>query len=443
MKNLINQFNRQDAYLVISDYPEKSLYGEKNYGIAWHTKELLEPIATKYNIKFVVLAEKGENDKPELYANGKILVLRVFDPNHHSLYPTVLKWLNIFNKIKSVNVHSEFCANGGLINQALLVPFLLLIKLAKKDIIYFSHNVVLTLNNIAPHLNLKNGSITVRFLNACLKLYYKTLNILVNRFVVMDEVIYNRLSHFVSGKKITLIPFWIKKNSANITKEQAKKILGFKENDIILLDFGFITYYKGADWIIRVFKELQHKKIFKNVHLILAGGPAYSLKNRAYYKSYFEKVMNSIKNEKRIHITGFVPEERINTYFAAAECIVFPYRGLIGGSATLTKTISCQKPFIVSKPMVELLENNDIKQILDKYEVKPEFMAFEYNSKSFYQAFERIFNMNWQKTTKDILKEIAKKRSASRWIINCYNELYNRHEYFKKFFSKTQFAFSK
>lgn len=432
MKNLINQFNRQDTYLIISDYPESSSRGEKNYGIAWHTKELLEPLAKKYGVRFVVLAENGVNNKPELYQDGKILVLRVFDPNHHSLYPTVLKWLNAFNKINSVHVHSEFCANGGIINQVLLIPFLLLIKIAGKQINYFSHNVVLTLNNIAPHLNLKKGSFIVNFLNTGLKFYYKSLDLLVDRFVVMDEVIFKRLSNFVSSKKITLIPFWIKKSLTVIPQEQAKKTLGFKKNDIILLYFGFITYYKGADWIIRTFKELKNTKLFRNVHLVMAGGPAYSLKDQAYYKTYFEKVMQSVKDEDRIHITGFVPEEKVDTYFAAANSVVFPYRGLIGGSATLTKTIGYQKPFIMSQPMHELLENDDFKNVLARNKTDINLLSFEYNHKSFYKAFERSTYKDWQIIVQKILEEIGKKRGMSRWVTNCYNELYSHDKHPKK-----------
>lgn len=442
MNKLIDRFNNSNTYLIISDYPEKSLRGEKNYGIAWHTKELLEPLAKKYGVQFVVLAEKGANEQPELYQNKKILVLRVFDSNHHSLYPTVLKWLNTFNKIKLVHVHSEFCANGGLINQILLIPFLFLIKITGKRINYFSHNVITSLNNIAPHLNLKKGSIIVQLLNMCLKYYYKSLNLLVDRFVVMDEVIFKRLSRFVNAKKITLMPFWIQKNRQTISQKRAKKILRFKNNDIVLLCFGFITYYKGADWIIRTFKELKYRKLFKNVHLVLAGGPAYSLKDRTYYKEYFEKVTQSVKKENRIRITGFVPEKNVSTYFAAADCVVFPYRGLIGGSATLTQTISYQKPFIVSQPMHELLENSDFKEILKKHSLKTDYLSFQYDHESFYQAFKHSRQTTWQNKVKTVLLEITEKRSISRWIINCYNELYRHHEYTKKTIAKAKLSFS-
>lgn len=443
MKNLIERFNTKKTFLIISDYPEKSLHGEKNYGIAWHTKELLTPLAKKYGISFVVLAEKGENNKPELHQNGKILVLRVFDSNHHSLYPTVLQWLNVFNNVKFVQVHSEFCANGGLINQILLIPFLFLIKLTGRHISYFSHNVISTLNDIAPHLNLKNGSPVVKALNMGLGFYYKSLSLLVNQFVVMDQVIFKRLANFVGSKKIIYLPFWIQNTPCRLSKNKAKTLLGFKKQDKILLYFGFITYYKGADWIIRTFKELKQKKAMQNVHLVMAGGPAYSLKDRRYYKEYYEKIQSSFKKSDRIHITGFVPEDKINSYFYAADCAVFPYRGLIGGSATLTQAISYKTPFILSQPMHELLENEDFKRALEKKGVDEDYISFSYDHKSFYQAFQRSQTKKWKKTILAIIQDISKQRNMSHWVINCYNQLYRIHEYHKKTVSKARLVFSR
>src|SRR3989338_3366133 len=57
MKKLIDQFNHLDVSLVISDYPDSTVGGGKNYGIAWYTKETLEPLAKRYNRRFVVLGK--------------------------------------------------------------------------------------------------------------------------------------------------------------------------------------------------------------------------------------------------------------------------------------------------------------------------------------------------------------------------------------------------
>src|SRR3989344_4871124 len=103
--NIIKQFNDESVNLIISDYPERVSPGEKNHGIAWHTHETTVPVANRLGSRFVVLAEKGKNHFSELHANKRILVLRVFDQKHHSLFPTILKWLLTFSKIKKVFIH--------------------------------------------------------------------------------------------------------------------------------------------------------------------------------------------------------------------------------------------------------------------------------------------------------------------------------------------------
>ena len=216
MNKLVNKFNQEDVVLVVSDYPSAGK-GEKNHGIAWYTQQLLEPLVKEYNLRFVVLGEKSHNNQPKTYQNDKILVLRVFDKKHFSLFPRILRMLMIFNKIKKVDVHSEFCANGGIKNLVLLLPFLLLIRMRGCQITYFAHNVVRDLDSLAPHLGFKKDSLIVKLLNFGLKFYYKVLSLLVNRFVVMDEVIYNRLAEVVNPKKISLNPIWIEPRKATLS----------------------------------------------------------------------------------------------------------------------------------------------------------------------------------------------------------------------------------
>jgi hypothetical protein len=134
MRNMnFKKFNNKETILVISGWPEVTGRKQNSYGIAWYTKETIEPIAKRYGQKFVVLCETNHNNKPRITADGKILVLRIFDQKHKSLYPRILRYLAMFSKVKRVMVHSEFCTNGGIKNFVLLIPFLLLILFAQAE----------------------------------------------------------------------------------------------------------------------------------------------------------------------------------------------------------------------------------------------------------------------------------------------------------------------
>ncbi len=441
LQKLINEFNRQDTYLIISDYPEKSLRGQKNYGIAWHTKEIIDPIAKQYDTKFIVLAEMGFDNSPKLYQNGKILVLRVFDQKNPTLFPVILRWLLKFNHVKFVHVHSEFCANGGIKNLILLLPFLTLIKLNNKHLTYFAHNVVTNLSGIAPHLNISKDSLKFKVLNKGISVYYKLLGILVNQFVVMDEAIKTRLSNFTDDKKIFLNPFWVGKTSNKYTREKARNDLKIKNDEILLLYFGFVTHYKGADWIIKTVKKLREKNEFKKVRLILAGGEAYSLKEKAYYKKYYQNLIKVTRGEPNILITGFVPEEKIETYFKASDLTVFSYRGLIGASGSLLHAIKYNKPFILSHKMGQILDNQTAQTALLQSGLSKSDLLFSHNQKSFEKLLLNfIKNRKYRNSLASFSENFAELRSQKNLMSICYQTLYNPYNSIKSISKKLVIA---
>lgn len=425
MKNLIKSFNRADTHLVISDYPEKSLRGEKNYGIAWYTKELVDSLAKYHGVKSVVLAHRGFTNKPEIHENNKILVLRVFDNNHHSLFPRILRWLMIFNNISTVHVHSEFSADGGLKNYMLLIPFLLLIRLTGKKIIYYNHNVITDFQMIAQHLNIDRFPFLVFLLNQLIGIYYRLLNIITHNLVVMDESILNKLMLYIKQDKIILNPFWVHKPTHIPNEKTARKNLHIQKNEFVLLFFGFITHYKGADWLIETMTKINKLKKFKHIRLILAGGKAYSLKNKTYYQKYYYDLLKKIKNTK-ISITGFVPEQKIAQYFQASDLVVFPYRGLIGSSASLIHAISYHKPFILSQPMEQILLSEDFQKSLNENKLTLNDVVFEHTYISLKNKLEKYMdNKNTDKLI-SLSNSIARKRDFKIMLANCYKNLFNQ-----------------
>lgn len=459
MTNLIKRFNKKDTFLIISDYPEQSRYGEKNYGIAWYTKTLLEPLTKKYGTRFVVLAEKTQlYTKPELHANGKILVLRVFDPTQHSLYPTILRYLLMFTNIKKVQIHSEFCTNGGMKNFMLLLPFLLLIKATGKDITYFAHNVVTKLNAIAPHLGMKKNSLKVKTLDFLLPIYYRLLGLVVKDFVTMDSVIQERLSHFVNKKRVLLHPFGIvnkrlpelgsgSRSQNKFGMTSSRKKLGVKKDEFVLLYFGFITYYKGADWVISTVKHLQKQKKYKHIKLVLAGGEAYSLKDKPYYQKFYKKLLKETgchaelvsaskrsrnkfgmtnkgmtKKKQRITITGFVPEKQMSTYFEASDLVVFPYRGIIGSSACLSHALAFRKPFIMSSGMSVVL--NNVQTYLQNNDLTNKDLVFDHTIASFKRVLDNAMQIETRKKLIQFSANVAESRDADMLLQKCYTEVY-------------------
>jgi glycosyltransferase involved in cell wall biosynthesis len=241
----------------------------------------------------------------------------------------------------------------------------------------------------------------------------------------MDQVIKERLSLFVSPNRIVLSPFWIKKTAYPLSSAKAKTKLGYSKNEFVIMSFGFVTYYKGADWIINAVKKIQQQNQFKNIRLILAGGPAYSLKDKSYYEKYYAQLLEIASNNKNITITGFVPDEQIGLYFKAADLVVLPYRGLMGASGTLTHAIAYNKPFIISDSMKNILLNEDISFVLKKVGIQLSEVAFKHTSSSFAKILIRAQNPGFIQKLNMLSSEIAKERSYKKLVLNCYNRLYS------------------
>lgn len=414
MKRILEQFNRQDTYLIISDYPELISGGEKNHGIAWYTRETTEPFAEKYGHRFVILAEKGKKNEPETHADGKILVFRVFDQKHHSLFPTILRWLFIFSNIKKVYIHSEFCTSGGIINFVLLIPFLLLIKAMGRQIVYFEHNVVSRFDSIAPHFNLKPNTLKIALFNIGIRWYYRVLGIIVDRIIVMDKILQERMGQFVNPKKVTCMPIWVEKKTSELTKSEARKKLCIKQNEYLILYFGFITWYKGADWLaeqIKTIAQKQGERAKRKIRLILLGGEAYSLKDKPYYKKFYQQLL--AKTNHVISITGFVPDSQVSKYFAACDLVVYPYRGYFGASGALNYALSFGKPFLLSSNMSGIFQNSDIMGVVKNCGLKPKDLLFEMNTKSFQTKLKTSLEDKNLAKLKEVSEKLAQKRSIN------------------------------
>lgn len=431
-KKLIEQFNKPDTHLVISGYPLRNGEGN-NYGISWYTKETIEPIAKKKNARFVVLAETNHNNEPKCYQDGKILVLRVFDQRHLSLYPRILTWLSTFNNVKNVYVHSEFGANGGIKNFMFLVPFLLLIKLTGRNVTFFAHNFVESFDTIAGHLNFKKGSIKINVLNTLVKLYNKSLGIVVDRFVVMDEAIKTRAEKYINAAKLTSIPIFVRKPLKKVSQEQARKELGIPKDDFVLLYFGFVTMYKGADWIIDEVRKLKNIPINgKKIRLIVAGGEAYSLKDKKHYIEFYKKQLAIAARHENITITGFVPEDRIDSYFQAANVAVFPYRGLIGASGALTYALSNHTPFIMSSDLSPMLNDPNVQTLLTKSEITSKEVRFKLTTDSFTKKLRELIGSSLLSKMALFSKQLASARSYKKWVEDYHSTIFSTPKKSKK-----------
>jgi len=413
MKEIIEQYNNQNTILIISSYPDKK-EGIKNLNaVAWYCQKTLHQISKIKKQNFVVLAEKINEDNSRMGSvkNGRILVVRCWQRNSPFLFKDLICWLAKFNQIKTVNIQFEFSMFGGLLTTVFLLPFLLATKLLRKKIVLTLHHVVLDLNTLSGHLNLEKGSLFSRFFNFLLSAFYKIAGSSADKIIVLDRELEKRLTRYVAGEKISTVPIGIEENPKFINKQEARKRLGLAKKDFVILFFGFLTWYKGIDWLVK-------QRFGQKIKLIVAGGKSPTLKTKPHYQRFYKNVSQLAEKSENIFLTGFVPEEDIRIYFSACDLVILPYRTMISSSGPLSWALTFKKPFLLSKALENYFHSQDFLQSLKETGLKKSDLLFSLRRNSLRKKIYGLNNVKLARLAK--FSSILAQKRGGRFLASLY-----------------------
>ena len=188
---------------------------------------------------------------------------------------------------------------------------LLFYKTLKKKIIITAHNIDINKRN---DKKLLLGWISLWIM------YHLSNHIIVHTDLMKNELIKD---FGLSQQKITVISHGINNRIPiiNMSSRQAKEKLELSENNKILLFFGAIEKYKGIDILLYSLKMLIEKD--SSYMLLISGSPW----NNTKYLTEINQLIKSLKLEKHIiKRYNFIPDDEIEKYFMAADCLILPYR---------------------------------------------------------------------------------------------------------------------
>ncbi len=155
---------------------------------------------------------------------------------------------------------------------------------------------------------------------------------------------------------VTTIPIGsnIKVYQANhIEIAEARENLGLQDGDILLGYFGFVNESKGTDTLVQALSQLPPE-----YHLLFIGGQTGSSDDtNADFVSQVHGLVEGLGLNKRVHWTGFVPENRVSTYLEAADLMVMPYRdGVSLRRGTLMATLAHGCALVTTAPQTPVAE---------------------------------------------------------------------------------------
>ncbi|MDD2526937.1 MAG: glycosyltransferase family 4 protein [Lentimicrobiaceae bacterium] len=184
----------------------------------------------------------------------------------------------------------------------------------------FGHKMVLTVHNINTASRDEHDSIINRI--SLRILYHLCHHLIVHTPGSRDELI----EHFsIDPAKIDVIRHGTnnKVQITRLTSPEARNILNLSANSRVVLFFGNIDHYKGLDIILDSLKQLP-ADFCQNLTLIIAG----QAKSKEY-DEFIKKKISDVSDSVHVNIIQkltFIPDEDIEIYFKAADCIVLPYR---------------------------------------------------------------------------------------------------------------------
>jgi glycosyltransferase involved in cell wall biosynthesis len=256
-----------------------------------------------------------EIDGPEFQGNPHVRFLNLHGGQQTASLLTriarvAISYMRLFRYVLTANpkiFHILWNNKVPVFDRTMLMLFY---KLAAKKVVITAHNVN------AGRRDRRDSWIN----RITLRCQYKLADhLFVHTKKMKDELV---AEFVVRPDKITIIPYGI--NNAvpvsDLTKGEARRILGLRGDEKTILCFGAIKQYKGLEILVPAFQKVATSGDYR---LIIAG------ERKKGHEEYWRSIQQSINchpsREKVLQKTGFIPDAEIEIYFKAADVVVLPY----------------------------------------------------------------------------------------------------------------------
>jgi glycosyltransferase involved in cell wall biosynthesis len=167
--------------------------------------------------------------------------------------------------------------------------------------------IICIADNIIPHEHRPGDkSLTTYFVNS------------VDAFITMSDKVLSDLRGMKVNKPAMLVRHPLYDSfGEKLSRQDARKHLGLKADENLVLFFGFIRKYKGLDLLLRAMAD---DRIPENTRLLVAG---------EFYEDaqpYLELVKELSLENRVIMENNFIADSDVKYYLSAADCLVQPYR---------------------------------------------------------------------------------------------------------------------
>jgi glycosyltransferase involved in cell wall biosynthesis len=397
--------NEKNKIAILSSFkPKEAELQNKVGGLAKYMDSIISEITDS---NFEIYSEKFVKSQ-EIYKDKNYKVIPTWDKSSTWGVFSSLKPIRK-GKYSTLIINNDFGVFGGTKSAIVFPIFLILARLSVKRIIFIQHSGLFNLDEISQHLGVKKGSLKVKIFSLGVAVNIIMFNRFSYKVVLLEEEFKTRFSQ---------LPF-TKKNKFNVIEhpvysvKESKKGLpqGLPEVDkkkFTILFFGFLTWYKGADWLV---EQTLRSDWPEDVEVILAGGKTINLDNNEYY-SELERL---IHRSDPIKHTGFIPEEAIPYYFKNADLVILPYRVMMAASGPLAFAYGYEKPFMISTQLLPYTKSEDFKENIHNAKLSKNDFSFSFENDDFIRKIKIVKDSD---PKLNMIHELSKLMNSSRSVKN-------------------------
>lgn len=414
-KTALKRYNREDTVIVVASYPDVNNGVFDNVsGVATYTYHMLPAFLNHLAAdgrRVVVLADVI-NDKQEGFVDDGVLIYRCWRRKHPKVFSDLFTAIKSFNEVEKLFINFEFNMFADAFVTALFPLLLLKLRLMRKNTTLLLHQVVSDLSSLSGHLNMGENSLLLKLFNLVLQPYFWLIVNLSRKVIVHDKVLKDRLQK-VSAKPIFVVPHGLGEYKNVCSLIDARQKLGLSKSSFVVLCFGFLTWYKGSDWIIDQFIKYYNKTGDDSVKLLMAGGKSATFRGKPHYEKYYAELLEKIEKYPNIIITGFVPDEDVKYMFCAADVVALPYRTQMSASGPFAIGLSFDRPFLLSENLSGVLETDDVKESMRKYDLTAKDITFKLTQGGLFSKITTL--MDDKKSIKSLYDLSADLNEERQW----------------------------
>jgi glycosyltransferase involved in cell wall biosynthesis len=422
--DLLKKYNLSTSLAIIANFPVSKAGELHNLtGVAWYTYNLAPNFKSrlaKSNRKLIIFAEKTSANE-EVYEYDDMLIVRCWKKGDPLVFVALEESLSQFNHVKKVFLQFEFNMYGEAFTSGLFPFFVLFSKLKGRDVTLLLHQVLNDLKDLGDHLGLKKKTLKYYIYQTFFRKFFQLVVPWTGKTIVHDQFLKEKLQTMVKHP-VFVVPLGLTNKAKVCSLIEARKALKIQKGDFVVLCFGFLTWYKGSDWIINKFVEFFNQTGDTKIKLIMAGGKSANLEGKRFYENYYDKLVARAQKSPNISITGYIKEENVAHYFCSADAVILPYRVHMSASGPFAHALAFDRPFLLSTELGSVLDTSDIQEIMYDMNITKKDLLFKLEGMDLFKKITQLVQSREQRQLRSTFSE--KIKDARDWNIIAGKFLY-------------------